>query len=330
MISRAWALAAMTALLLSVPTSLADEGEEEGDGLLPSLSPGYLFDPSDLEDGCTSMLRATFVSFGGTIYETDIGEEEYVAYVDGEHHTHVHHITEFVRLILGPLGEELTEVIDIVEDVETIEESTIVEGVLFTEWERDLIVWERIERTVAVPLPAEGEVKYADSDVVSSCEADDHLSIEFPVYGGDYDVVWGEWYYEPYAPETPEPEWIYDHITHDFTEGVPEGVEYEEYRHGHCACPDEVAHATAEYVAGLHPVIEETIEYVEQVIVHDDDEQDAEAEDEEEPVFEEDSEQSESAVLQAFQAAPMTAKAGASGVGLAGLLGTVLFALRRK
>jgi hypothetical protein len=322
--SRAWALAAMTcALLIGTPSTLADEAEDQA---ITPLTPGYLFDEEDLENDCTSMLRATFVSFGGTVYETDIGEETNIAYVEGEHRLTVTTITEYVRLITDAFGLQDQEILDTVESSETVVEATTVDGVLLTEWERDLVVWERIERTVAVPLPAEGTVSYGSSDVISSCDEDEDFSIEFPVYGGEYDMVWGTWYYEPYAPNTPEPEWMYEYINHEFTEGVEDGVEYDEYRHGHCACPQEVEAATEDYVANLHPVVEDAITEVHTIFVED---EDADSSDEEATSEGSQEEQSEGFSLMSLQATPIAASASAGGVGLAGLLGSAMMLRRR-
>lgn len=317
------------ALLLSAPTSFADEGDDpQEDGLFSLLSP--VTDP--LEDQCVSMLEVTLVSFGGKISESEPSALYMEEMVKGQLHTTITTIEELWHFP-GQLGNDkglpldavpIQEVagpafLELIETTRTTVDEFDAPMFIHVEWRTDTIDWERVERTTLVPLPA--DLTGVDpADIVSACD-EESFQVEAPYYGEQYDVMMVGWWPEQFAPETPESE-EYVRIL-DLTLGteISENMRPMSLEDGFAIAPTDVEHAVLEALATHAPVVYETIT---------EDHTGSEEEEEEVPEEGEDSEDADAAPASASQGIPVAASASAGvGLGLIGLLGTVL-ALRRK
>ncbi len=320
------------ALLLSAPLTLAESSDEEDDTY-------DFFEPFDeftqpLEDACVSMLQVTLVSFGGHIEESDQAVLDLETLLQTELHrtvTTVEEVWKFPGQIpdsvglgnpledqLGPAYRELIEV------TRTTIDAINVTTPIHVEWQTDTIVWERVERSTVIPLPA--DLDGIDmADVIEVCD-EDSLRAEEPWYDSEYDYHCPFWWPEQFAPEVPENE-TYIRIT-DLTVGLEpeEGIEPVSLEDGFAVAPGDVEHAV------LQALREYTPEPIQEVV------NDATS-DEADDAADDDGETSEGSAQDDAEAAPVfdsappryanSATASVGGVGLAGLLGTVL-ALRRR
>lgn len=317
------------ALILSVPTSFADEGDDPQDGgLLSLLSP--VTDP--LEEQCVSMLEVTLVSFGGKISESSPSALYLEEVVKGQLHTTITTIEEvwhFPGQLANdkgiPLGETPVDEIagpaflELIETTRTTVEEFDAPMYVHVEWRTDTIDWERVERTTLVPLPA--DLSGVDPANIATACGEESFQVEAPYYGEEYDVMMVGWWPEQFAPETPESE-EYVRIL-DLTLGTEasENINPMSLEEGFLIAPTDVEHAVLKALAEHAPVVYETIT---------EEESNEEESDGEESGEGEDSEDAEASPASASGGMPVAATASiGTGLGLAGLLGTVL-ALRRR